>query len=296
MRSSRRELRPLAFVFSAFAVLSACSAGSAPHATGGDTDDGGNAGTFGDDGGATALAASIEENGAPIAAVTLGCAGACADLQAVARGGHPPYSFVWEDGSTGATRHVCAAADATYRVKATDTGTSGELARAPETVEASLAATVVDCSGDAGVPCAAGAGRYGGQFTCLLEGAVPFVGGLEVTLAGEPTSGALAVTGRLDGSSFSTPFTADLAGTLDCSTGDFSARVENGVVQNGLSVPFLSDFAGTMAASYSPVGPALVNGTWNLQTDPAFVTCNGTWSAEFQGADVDGGAPDAAGD
>jgi hypothetical protein len=54
------------------------------------SDDGGN-GTFGGDAGAdgtlAALAAHIEENHVAVTIVTVGCSGACADVEAVATGG-----------------------------------------------------------------------------------------------------------------------------------------------------------------------------------------------------------------
>jgi hypothetical protein len=63
-----------------------------------------------------------DAEGMRIESLTLACEGDCADLVAVARGGNPPYTFVWEDGSTDATRHVCLEANTTLRVAATDTG------------------------------------------------------------------------------------------------------------------------------------------------------------------------------
>jgi hypothetical protein len=86
--------------------------------------------------------------------VTLQCAGDCADLQAVARGGNEPYAFEWEDGSTSAARRVCLAAPATLSVRASDTAIdSAEFHHSAQTATANVAAQVRACA-DAGVPLA----------------------------------------------------------------------------------------------------------------------------------------------
>ncbi len=74
------------------------------------------------------------------------CAGECADVQAVATGGHPPYSFSWNDGSTNPMRRVCPTSNTSYDVKVSDTGTAGEFPRPPETVDVPLAANVLACA------------------------------------------------------------------------------------------------------------------------------------------------------
>ena len=84
--------------------------------------------------------------------ITLSCAGDCADIEAVAHGGNPPYAVAWEDGSTDPKRHVCLDESATLRVSATDTAISDdEFSYDARTVTADVSATVLDCS-DAGVP------------------------------------------------------------------------------------------------------------------------------------------------
>jgi hypothetical protein len=112
-------------------------------------DDAGGGFAGGDAGAAGALGAHIEENHVTVTFVTLSCAGDCADVQAVATGGVPPYSFSWNDGTTNPARHVCPSSSASYSVKVTDTGSGGELPRPPEVVDASLTANVLAC-GDAG--------------------------------------------------------------------------------------------------------------------------------------------------
>jgi len=93
--------------------------------------------------------------------VTLGCAGACADVEAVATGGNPPYQFVWDDGATTARRHVCLDATMQLSVTATDTAlATDEFQHEAQTAIAKLNAQVLECN-DAGTPppndCGAGA-------------------------------------------------------------------------------------------------------------------------------------------
>jgi hypothetical protein len=113
------------------------------------------AGPGGDDGGSRFLTDAnasgpldaFIENGSHVAVkiVTLACSGDCATVQAVGTGGHPPYAFKWEDSSTSATRQVCPTSSTNYSVKVTDMGTTGELARAPDTVQVPLTADVLAC-------------------------------------------------------------------------------------------------------------------------------------------------------
>jgi hypothetical protein len=91
------------------------------------------------------LDAHIEQNHVAVTFVTLSCTGPCADVVAVPTGGHAPYTFKWDDGSTNASRNVCPTSSTSYSVKVTDTGTAGELARAAETVQVPLAASVIAC-------------------------------------------------------------------------------------------------------------------------------------------------------
>ena len=107
-------------------------------------------------GGTGALAADIENReGVALDVVTVACAGECFEVVAVARGGYPPYSYPWEDGSTSAVRRLCPDASQAFEVKATDRGyESEEFKRASETVTAAVTAEVLACP-DAGVPDAA---------------------------------------------------------------------------------------------------------------------------------------------
>ena len=122
-----------------------------------------------DTAGSAALDAHIEDDHVAVRVVTLGCAGDCADVEAVASGGVPPYSFVWEDGSTIASRHVCPTSSTAYRVTVTDTGTSGEFAQTPETVQVPLTANVLACpdGGDAPDADAASDAETGPPANCV---------------------------------------------------------------------------------------------------------------------------------
>jgi hypothetical protein len=101
---------------------------------------------LGDAGGASGLDAHIEQNHVTVTFVTVSCSGGCADVQAVGTGGYPPYTFAWEDGSSGASRRVCPTSTASYRVTVTDKGTSGEFARPAESVQVPLSANVLACT------------------------------------------------------------------------------------------------------------------------------------------------------
>jgi hypothetical protein len=110
----------------------------------------------GDAAGAAALDAYIEQDHVAVKFITLSCSGDCATVQAVGTGGYAPYTFRWDDGTTSATRLVCPTSSTSYSVQVTDTGTSGELARAAASVRGSLAASVIACPD--GGPSDAGSG------------------------------------------------------------------------------------------------------------------------------------------
>jgi hypothetical protein len=90
--------------------------------------------------------------GMTIEILTLACAGDCADIEARASGGNPPYAFAWEDGSSAPTRHVCLDASASLTVDVTDTAIDDdEFKYAASTVSAQVTATVLECTPDGGV-------------------------------------------------------------------------------------------------------------------------------------------------
>jgi hypothetical protein len=93
----------------------------------------------------SSLDAHIEENNVTVTIVTLNCAGDCATVKAVATGGQPPYSFAWNDGTTSPSREVCPTSSTAYRVRVTDTASTGEIVRSPQTVEVPLTADVLEC-------------------------------------------------------------------------------------------------------------------------------------------------------
>ncbi len=96
-------------------------------------------------GGTAALDAHIEEDRLAVTSVTVSCSGGCATVEAVGTGGFPPYGYVWDDGSTSATKQICPASTTRYAVTVKDTGSSGEIARAPQTARASVTAEVLAC-------------------------------------------------------------------------------------------------------------------------------------------------------
>src|ERR1700722_6702282 len=95
--------------------------------------------TVGDAAGAQGLDAYIFEQGqvgqVGVKVFALSCSGACATVQAVGTGGHPPYAYAWEDGSTNPVRRVCPTADTGYSVKVTDSGEAGENPMPPQTAK-----------------------------------------------------------------------------------------------------------------------------------------------------------------
>jgi hypothetical protein len=109
---------------------------------------------LGGDAGPGAFDAHIEENHVTVTFVTVSCSEGCAEVQAVGTGGYPPYAYAWGDGPTTALRRICPDASTKYRVTVTDTGTTGEFPRAPESVQLPLDARVLACPeggmGDAG--------------------------------------------------------------------------------------------------------------------------------------------------
>ncbi len=102
-----------------------------------------------------ALRVQVQDTGGlQIEIITLQCAGSCADIEAVAHGGNPPYAFRWEDGSTATNRRVCLDASETIAVSVTDTAIpSDEFRYDAQTATAEVDATVIDCPGPTGTIC-----------------------------------------------------------------------------------------------------------------------------------------------
>lgn len=101
-----------------------------------------------------ALTLHVEDiEGLEIEVITLVCAGDCAEVMAVAEGGHAPYDFEWEDGSTNPTRTVCLDESAELSVSVTDTGIElEELSYDAQTARVELSAEVLDCGDEPDPP------------------------------------------------------------------------------------------------------------------------------------------------
>jgi hypothetical protein len=89
--------------------------------------------------------------------VTLACGDDCVEVEAVVRGGNPPYAIEWDDGSTAAVRRVCPDAPSELSVRAADTPIDvEEFAYEGQTLTATLETRVLECT-DGGA-CEPGAG------------------------------------------------------------------------------------------------------------------------------------------
>ena len=119
-----------------------------------------------------------DPGGVTLDVVTLACAGHCFEVEAVARGGYPPYSYTWEDGSANAVRKLCPDETQTFSVAVTDRGSRGEeFSREAETVHAEVTAEVLACpDGGVSTPVVDGGIDAGPVwddplgFACLLNG------------------------------------------------------------------------------------------------------------------------------
>jgi len=126
-------------------------AGSSGSGAGGiDNPSGGTSGTIVDS--EQALAVEIQHEALAVELVTLRCAGECAEVEAVASGGHKPYAFAWDDGPTAATRMLCPEQTTAFGVAVTDTGfETEEFTYRAKTERAEVTARVLECS-DGGTP------------------------------------------------------------------------------------------------------------------------------------------------
>jgi hypothetical protein len=277
------------------------------------SDDGGGTFAEGDARSQGAFDAHIEDGDhVEVTIVTLRCAGDCADVEAVATGGQAPYTFVWDDGSTAATRKVCPTSSTNYSVGVTDTGTVGEFPRPAETVKVPLTARVLSCHDGGATPCEGGgvdvpaSGLYAGTFYCPPDAdggilALPsadgglITGDFWVNLAIDPSNanqtgtlyGKWVVLGVI-------AFQASLQGTLDCSTGEFSASWVNGVW--GLPGPVPADASaplsviaagmpsGDLTASVVSGSPRTIAGAldWFETSTDNGSRCHGTYTATLQ--------------
>jgi hypothetical protein len=287
-----------------FAWQSGCgSSGSRGTLGEGGTYDADASGAFaGDDASAPgALGAHIEDNHVSVTFITLTCAGDCADVQAVATGGHAPYTFAWDDGSTNPARHVCPTSSTSYHVKVTDTARTGELAQAADTAQATLTANLLACP-DASVPgcdegggdVAVAPGHYVGTVYCPPDGGVLSLPSAD---GGVPVTGSitldLAIHGTtVDGSLYFlwTPsviaIQASLQGTPDCSQGGALTWTDGvwGLPGTGPDGGMRVNGTGTASGeiTVTPVSgtPGAIGGVFDYLVSTGF--CHGNYAATLQ--------------
>jgi hypothetical protein len=104
------------------------------------------------DGNEQALTVEIQHEALAVELITVGCRGECVDVEAVARGGHAPYTFAWDDGASEPARTLCPDETTSFGVAVTDTGfMSEEFSYRAHTERAEVTARVLECS-DGGLP------------------------------------------------------------------------------------------------------------------------------------------------
>ena len=87
-----------------------------------------------------------DATGAALTRLALAC-GECAEIEAVASGGTPPYQLVWDDQSTEARRRLCPASSSTVSVSVSDTAVAAEEFGHPSaTRRESLSVEVGSCT------------------------------------------------------------------------------------------------------------------------------------------------------
>jgi hypothetical protein len=100
-----------------------------------------------------ALEVEIQHQALAVELVTLSCAGECVEVEAVASGGHPAYTFAWDDGPTTPLRMLCPDETTTFGVSVTDSPIdTDELSYEAHTERAEVTAEVLRCPDDGGVP------------------------------------------------------------------------------------------------------------------------------------------------
>lgn len=137
-------------------------------------------------------------------------------------------------------------------------------------------------------------GRYVGMYSCALhiinmdgDAAFMLMGTVDMLLEESMDGEILRIA---DGKFFSAsagaiPAWGDIVGELDCSSGRFDGRLENGrfSVALGLPIPFTEGtFEGDLSADYNGDSMTLEDGLWDMagQLDGFPGYCmGGTWSA-----------------
>jgi hypothetical protein len=100
-----------------------------------------------------ALEVEIQHEALAVELVTLSCSGECAEVEAVASGGNPAYTFAWDDGEREPVRTLCPNETTTFAVAVTDSPIdTDELSYEAHTERAEVTAEVLRCPEDGGVP------------------------------------------------------------------------------------------------------------------------------------------------
>jgi hypothetical protein len=288
----------------------------------GSDDDAGGSFVGTDTGTSGPLDASIQENHVTVSILTLSCAGDCADVEAVPTGGHPPYTFAWDDGSTSATRRVCPTSTTNYYVKVTDSALTGEISQPAETVKVPLTADVLACLdgaaalGDGGCGTSEGPppapGHYVGTITCgpgsqwQSYGAPggPADGGPEITPDGgggalgtisldlsiDPTTGKPAGTWYFQWNLAVIAGGGSLQGTFECGGSQIDDTFVNstwGLPGANMTVITTGGLAGSLTAANTP-GPGAIGGFFTYMSSVAGNTgdvCVGSYTATLSSGD-----------
>jgi hypothetical protein len=234
--------------------------------------------TSGDAAAGGAFDAAILHDQVAVSLVTLACSGDCATVLAVATGGHPPYSFAWDDGSTNAQRQVCPTSTTDYHVTVTDTGSTGDFYQPPQSVTLPLAASVLACpdSGaatDLDAACASSggappaAGHYAGTVSCGPGSMWNSYGA-----PGGPADGGPTIVGADAGEMTLGTISLDL--TVDSSTGQPS-----GTWYFAWSLAVIAgagDLQGSYGCGGSQIDDTFTNSSWGLPNGSMGVVATGT--------------------
>jgi hypothetical protein len=241
-----------------------------------------------------AFDAQIVHDQVAVSLITLACSGDCATVQAVASGGHPPYSFAWDNGSTSAQRQVCPTSTMDYHVTVTDTGTTGDFSQPPQSVTVPLTADVLTCH-DGGatelVDAACGAsgaappapGHYVGTVSCGPGSMWNSYGA-----PGGPADGGPTVVGADAGES--TLGTISLELTIDSTTAQPSGTWY--FAWTLAVIAGAGDLQGSFSCGGSQIDDTFANSQWGLPNGSMGVVPTGTLTGGVTAARVSG-APGA---
>lgn len=139
------------------------------------------------------------------------------------------------------------------------------------------------------------AGQYKGSFVGIYSPSIavapvpiPVAGDIDLTLTKSQSGEFFEITGgKVSGvADLLFPFSADVKGTLDCTT----MTLENGFLSNGTYIVgvFPYPFEGPLTASYDKLTHAFTSGKWTVgepkwTTPPALYGGSGTWQANWVG-------------